>query len=161
MLLERARSEVVMRTVADVMTTHLYTCKTRETLDRAAKIMWEHGCSTVPVVDEHGFLVAMVTDRDVCICAYTQKKALTDIPVTCAAPGPLRVVRTSETLEAAHELMRRHHVRCLPVVEATGRLIGILSITDVLRIASLQGEPRLSASSIDALGDEFIHALRT
>ncbi len=150
-----------MRTVADVMTTHLYTCKSRETLDRAAKIMWEHGCSTVPVIDEHGFLVAVVSDRDVCICAYTQRKLLSEIPVTCAAPGPLRIVRTTESLEAAHELMRRHHVRCLPVVEGSGRLIGVLSITDVIRVVSLQSEPRLSANSVEALGDEFMRGMRS
>ncbi|HEX4446868.1 MAG TPA: CBS domain-containing protein [Polyangiaceae bacterium] len=141
-----------MRTVADVMTTHLYTCKSRETLDRAAKIMWEHSCSCVPVVDEHGFLVALVSDRDVCITAYTQRRALSEIMVTCAACGPLRVVHTVDSLDAAHELMRRHHVRCLPVVERTGRLIGILSITDIIRCTRLQSEPPLSADSVAALG---------
>ena len=34
-----------MHTVADAMTTSIYTCKSSDTLDRAAKIMWEHGCS--------------------------------------------------------------------------------------------------------------------
>jgi CBS domain-containing protein len=138
-------------TVGDVMTTHLYTCKSRETLDRAAKVMWEHGCSVVPVLDECGRLVAMVSDRDVCITAYTQKKALAQIPVTSAAPGPLRVVRTDQSLEAAHELMRRHHLRCLGVVERTGQLIGVLSITDILRCSHLQSEPRLSENSVDVL----------
>jgi CBS domain-containing protein len=150
-----------MRTVADVMTTHLYTCKSRETLDRAAKIMWEHSCSSVPVVDEHGFLVAIVSDRDVCITAYTQRKPLSEITVTCAAPGPLRVVHTTDSLETAHELMRRFHVRCLPVVERTGRLIGILSITDIIRCTRLQSEPRLSADSVVALGDDLARELRT
>lgn len=149
-----------MRTVADVMTTHLYTCKSRETLDRAAKIMWEHSCSSVPVVDEDGFLVALVSDRDVCITAYTQRRPLSEIAVTCAACGPLRVVRTGDSLEAAHELMRRHHVRCLPVVEGTGRLIGILSITDIIRCTRLQSEPRLSADSVAALGDDRAAWLR-
>jgi CBS domain-containing protein len=139
-----------MITVADAMTTHLYTCKSRETLDRAAKIMWEHDCSEVPVLDEGGFLVAMVSDRDVCITAYTQKRPLTQIPVTCAAQGPLRVVRTEDSLDFVHELMRRHHVRCFAVVERTGRLIGVLSITDIIRATSLRGEPRFSARSIEA-----------
>ena len=137
-----------MVTVSDVMTTHLYTCKTGETLDRAVKLMWEHGFSEVPVIDDDGFLVSMVSDRSVCICAYTQGKALSQIPVTCAAPGGLQVVRTEDSLESAHELMRRHHLRCLPVVESTGRLIGLVSITDIIRRTSLQGEPRLSASGV-------------
>ncbi len=139
-----------MNTVADAMTTTVHTCKSGEMLDRAAKIMWEHGCSEVPVVDKDGVLITMVSDRDVCLCAYTQGKVLAQIPVTCAAPAPVQVVRTEDSLDFAHELMRRHHIRCLPVLEKTGRLIGILSISDVIRTTSLQGEPRLSANSIEA-----------
>jgi CBS domain-containing protein len=137
-------------TVGEAMTTRLHTCKSNEMLDRAAKIMWEHGCGDVPVIDEEGFLVTMLSDRSVCICAYTQGKALAQIPVTCAGPAGVRVVGTEDSLDFAHELMRKHHVRCLPVVERTGRLIGILSITDIIRSTSLQGEPPLSANSIRA-----------
>ena len=137
--------------VDDVMTTRLHTCKRGEALERAAKIMWDHGCAEVPVVDDDGFLVTMVSDRSALLCAYTQGKPLAQIAVTSAAPRTFRVARGGESLDAALELMRKHHERCLPVVDAAGRLIGILSITDVLRATSLQGEPRLSANSIDAL----------
>ena len=85
-----------------------------------------------------------------CLCAYTQGKVLAQIPVTCAAPARVQVVRTEDSLDFAHELMRKHHIRCLPVLEKTGRLIGILSISDIIRTTSLQGEPRLSANSIEA-----------
>jgi CBS domain-containing protein len=140
----------VMKTVADAMTTRIHACKSSERLDRVAKIMWEHGCSEVPVVDDDGFLITMLSDRDVCLCAYTQGKALAQIPVTCAAPDPIQVVRTEDSLDFAHELMRKRHVRCLPVLENTGRLIGLLSISDIIRATSLQGEPRLSVHSIEA-----------
>ena len=139
-----------MITVGDAMTTSLHTCKKGETLERAVQIMWEHGFSEVPVVDDDGFLVTMVSDRAACLCAYTQGKALSQIPVTCATPERLQTVGTEASLDAAHELMRRHHIRCLPVVERTGRLIGVLSITDIIRNTNLQGEPRLSADSIAA-----------
>jgi CBS domain-containing protein len=140
-----------MTKVDDVMTTHLHTCKSGETLDRAAKIMWEHGCAEVPVTDDDGFLVTMVSDRNACLCAYTQEKPLAQIGVTSAAPGTFRVVRSGDSLELALELMRKHHERCLPVVDGRGRLIGLLSITDIIRATSLQGEPRLSANSVEAL----------
>jgi CBS domain-containing protein len=137
-----------MNTVADAMTTMLHTCHGSEMLDRAAKIMWEHGCCEVPVVDDDGFLITMLSDRDVCLCAYTQGKVLAQIPVMCAAPNLGQIVRTDDSLDFAHELMRRHHIRCLPVLERTGRLIGILSISDIVRVTSPQGEPRLSANGI-------------
>jgi CBS domain-containing protein len=141
-----------MVTVSDAMTTSLYTCTKGETLERAAKIMSEHGVSEVPVVDDRGFLVTMVSDRSACLCAYAQGKPLSRIPVTSAALERVHTVPPHASLDSAHELMRRHHVRCLPVVERTGRLVGILSITDIVRRMSLQGEPRLSAESIAARG---------
>ena len=137
--------------VDDVMTTRLHTCKGDETLERAAKIMWEHGCAEVPVVDDDGFLVTMVSDRSALLCAYTQGKPLAQIAVTSAAPRNFRVARAGDSLDAALEMMRKHHERCLPVVDAVGRLIGVVSITDIIRVTSLQGEPRLSANTIDAL----------
>jgi CBS domain-containing protein len=140
-----------MITVDDVMTTRLHTCKANETLDRAAKIMWEHGCAEVPVVDDDGFLVTMVSERGALLCAYTQGKTLAEIPVTCATYGHQQVLRTDDSLDRAHELMRKGHVRSMAVVEATGRLIGVLSITDIIRAERLQDEPRLSASAVTEL----------
>jgi CBS domain-containing protein len=140
-----------MRYVDDVMTTQLHTCKRGETLDRAAKIMWELGCAEVPVVDDDGSLVAMVSDRSACLSAFTQGKALNEIPVTSAAPAPFRVARIGDSLDEAFELMRKYHERCLPVVDHNGRLVGILSITDIIRATSLGGEPRFSAGSIEAM----------
>jgi CBS domain-containing protein len=137
--------------VEDVMTTRLHNCKSGETLEHAAKIMWDHGCAEVPVIDDDGFLVAMVSDRSALLCAYTQQKPLAQIAVTSAAPRTFRVARAGESLDVALERMRKHDERCLPVVDAAGRLIGILSITDIIRATSLQGEPRLSANSIERL----------
>jgi CBS domain-containing protein len=140
-----------MTNVDDVMTTQLHTCKIGETLDRAAKIMWEFGCAEVPVVDDDGFLVTMVSDRSACLTAFTQGKPLKEIAVTSAAPTTFRVARGADSLDEALELMRKYHERCLPVVDGKGRLIGILSITDILRATSLAGEPRLSTRSLEAL----------
>jgi Mg/Co/Ni transporter MgtE len=105
----------------------------------------------VPVIDDDGFLVAMVSDRSALLCAYTQAKPLAQIAVTSAAPRTFQVARAGESVDVARELMRKHHERCLPVVDAAGRLIGVLSITDIIRATSLQGEPRLSANSVERL----------
>jgi CBS domain-containing protein len=137
-------------TVGDAMTVLVHTCRRGETLDRAAKLMWEHDCSEVPVIDDDGLLVAMVSDRSACTSAYTQGKALSQIPVIAAALERVKGVRAEDSLESAHEVMRKHHLRCLPVVDKAGRLIGVLSITDVIRATHIQGEPRFSSKSIQA-----------
>jgi CBS domain-containing protein len=127
--------------VSDVMTTHVYTCTVRDTLDRAAEIMAEHECGAVPILDETGHAVAIVTDRDICLAAHACGKPLTQLPVLTGASRRIYVARTFDTLDFAHELMCRHHVRRLPVIDAGGNLIGILSIADLVRAVRACGEP--------------------
>jgi Mg/Co/Ni transporter MgtE len=67
--------------VRDLMTTAVRSCTTGDNLQRAAQIMWESDCGVVPVVDRDGRLVGMITDRDICMAAYTQGKPLSHIGV--------------------------------------------------------------------------------
>jgi CBS domain-containing protein len=129
--------------VSQVMTTRVHTCSADDTLERAATIMSEHGCGAVPVLDRRGHVIAMVTDRDICLTALACKKLLSDISVMTAASRRMYAVRTFDTLDAAHELMCKHHVRRLPVVDAGGHLIGIVSVFDLVRAARSCGEPGL------------------
>ena len=43
--------------------------------------MWDHDCGCAPVVDGHGRLAGIITDRDICMAAYTQGMPLEAIPV--------------------------------------------------------------------------------
>jgi CBS domain-containing protein len=133
--------------VADVMTTRVYTCNVHETLEHAARIMAEHECGAVPVVDLQGHVIAMVTDRDICLTALACKKVLNQISVMTAASRRMYATRTVDTLDRAHELMCKHHVRRLPVVDPEGNLIGIVSLVDLVRAARPCGEPGLGDAS--------------
>ena len=76
--------------VEQVMNRNVKTCRSSDSLDRAAQLMWENDCGCVPIVDDEGRGVGMVTDRDVCMAAYTQGGPLTHLRVeppwraTCA-----------------------------------------------------------------------------
>ena len=129
--------------VADVMTTRVHTCSMDETLEQAARIMSENACGAVPVLDRDGHVIAMVTDRDVCMTALACRKLLSDIPVMTAASRRMHAIHTFDTLDAAHELMCKHHVRRLPVIDGDGNLIGIVSVTDLVRAVRPCGEPGL------------------
>ena len=56
--------------VAQVMTRKVHTCRRGDTLHRAARLMWDHDCGAVPIVDERGHTVGMITDRDICMAVY-------------------------------------------------------------------------------------------
>ena len=127
-----SRSEQPVR-VAEIMTARIFSCRTTDTLDRAAQLMWEHDCGALPIMDAHGDAVAMVTDRDICMAAYTQGKPLWQIPVTTAASQHLYCVGAEDTIEAAYALMKMHRVRRLPVVDTGHNVVGILSLADIVR----------------------------
>ena len=67
--------------VQDVMTRNVAACGVDESLNRAAQLMWECDCGSIPVLDASGSVCGMLTDRDICMAAYTQGLPLTQIPV--------------------------------------------------------------------------------
>ncbi len=118
--------------VADLMTRDVYTCTIHDSLNGAARIMWDHDCGCTPVVDGHGKLVGIVTDRDVCMAAYTQGVPLDAIRVERVMSARVISCGRDDELETAHQLMRTHEIHRLPVVDTRGRPIGILSLSDVI-----------------------------
>jgi len=119
--------------VSDVMTPLVYSCSLGDTLDRPARLMWEHDCGAIPVLDERQHTVGMITDRDICMAAYIQGRPLAHIAVASAASKHVYSVLPGAPLSEAHHLMKMHRVRRLPVVDIGGNLVGMLSLADVLR----------------------------
>ena len=58
--------------VEQIMNREVRSCGPHDPLNKAAQIMWDTPCGAVPVVDEQGRPVGFLTDRDVCMAAYTQ-----------------------------------------------------------------------------------------
>jgi|HubBroStandDraft_4_1064222.scaffolds.fasta_scaffold34521_3 CBS-domain-containing membrane protein len=117
------------------MTKAVKTCRAGDSLERAAQIMWEHDCGVVPVVDADERLVGVVTDRDVCMAAYTRGHSLPQISVSDVMAHKVHCVRDTDPLRSALALMRRARVRRVPVVDGGRRLMGILSMADLARHA--------------------------
>jgi CBS domain-containing protein len=95
--------------------------------------MWEYDCGLVPVVNDDGRLAGVVTDRDICMAAYTQGQPLHAIPVTTAMASNVLVGRADEAIEDAERSMRDAQIRRLPIVDEAGRPEGVLSLNDIAR----------------------------
>jgi len=121
--------------VEDVMTREVAECRPEDTCSFAAKIMWERDCGCVPVVDASGCVCGVITDRDICMAAYTRGRPLHEIAVQSAMSKDPQSVRPEDSIEHAQELMRRSRVRRIPVLDE-GHLAGMLSIGDLLRQTS-------------------------
>jgi CBS domain-containing protein len=122
--------------VEQLMSRAVATCRPDDSLNAAARIMWEHDCGVVPitVVDEGGErVVGMITDRDVCMAAYTQGRPLRDIAVTSAMSGRIHACHPKDRIAAALERMATEQLHRLPVVDSSGFLVGLLSLADIAR----------------------------
>jgi CBS domain-containing protein len=117
------------------MTADVGTCRPYDGADKGAKVMWEQDCGAVPVVDQDRRVVAMLTDRDVCMAAFTQGRPLSEIRVSSAMSRNLWTCRPDDDVAEAEAVMRANKVRRLPVVDAEGKLAGILSLSDLARAA--------------------------
>ncbi len=119
----------------DVMTSNIGICEPEDTLRRAAQIMKEKDCGCVPVTDSMSRVLGMVTDRDVCMAAYTSDLPLSSIHAVSAMSRDPRTCKSDDRVEKVEALMKAHQVRRLPVVDSENRLLGIVSLNDLALIA--------------------------
>jgi CBS domain-containing protein len=113
------------------MSTRVLTCSPDDSLERAAQLLWEGDCGALPVVDTAGRLVAMITDRDVCMAVYFRGCAPCHSCVRDAMSKTVFVCSPDDTVERVCGIISEHQVRRVPVIDAEGRLIGVVSLADV------------------------------
>ncbi len=143
--------------VQQIMSQKLASCYLDDDLNLAAHLMWDGDCGSVLVVDREGHAVAMVTDRDICMAAYTQGRPLREIRVSSAMSKTLYSCGPDDSLEQVAALMRQHQIRRLPVLDREERPIGIISLADLLRRAQAAGD----VGSEPASGVSLSYAART
>ncbi len=121
------------RTVGQVMEMDLFTVDPDDLVDLAANLMdWKH-IRHVPVEDQNGRLLGILSHRRLLrILAHGRPKPL--MVKEIMEPDPVTVTPETPTL-AAIQTMREHKVSCLPVVEGK-RLVGIVAERDFLEMAA-------------------------
>ncbi len=122
--------------VKDVMTSNVRACFKSDNLATVAQVMWDNDCGCVPVLNEEGWLVGMLTDRDICMAAFLQGMPIGEIKVSAVMSRQLFDCTSDDDLSVAEQIMREKKVRRLPVLNREGRLVGLLSLSDVARQAN-------------------------
>jgi len=126
--------------VDELMTPKPATCSRDSSCAEAANIMWDCDCGSVPVVDEAGRAVGIVTDRDICMAALFQGAPLSQISVAGVMSGNLYSCQADHDVREAELLMQQRQVRRLPVINEAGTLVGILSLSDVAQGVGRDGK---------------------
>ena len=127
---EKPSKEAAMK-IESLMTRDVRTCRADDSFAEAARIMWECDCGCVPVVDAELGVVGMITDRDICMAAYTQGRSLEEGVVESAMSHDVACCRPMDDVREAEELMRALQIRRLPVVDEDNQLVGLLSLNDI------------------------------
>ena len=127
--------------VKEVMKKDVMTCTPESDLAEVAKTMRDHDCGFLPVVDSHGAVVGVVTDRDVCLAVQT-KRAPAHVAASEVMSHPIFGCFPDENVKTVLATMSKHRVRRLPVLEKEhGHLRGVLSLDDVVLAPQRRGSP--------------------
>jgi CBS domain-containing protein len=137
--------------VEQIMNQPPVACRAHDTLNVAAQLMWEHDFGALPVMADDGRVIGIVTDRDICMAAYTQGRRLQAIPVEVAMAKEVFTCKRDSSVEDAEHLMGEKQIRRLPVLDDAGQLVGMLSLGDIAR--------ELGASRKKSVIREFVQTL--
>lgn len=121
--------------IAQIMKRDVEICGLDDNLAAVASRMWDCDLGCLPVLNELSQVVGMITDRDICMAALTRGLPLREISVPVAMSREVLSCAPDATLAEADEIMRSGQVRRLPVVDAEGKLVGIVSLNDLARVA--------------------------
>jgi CBS domain-containing protein len=133
---------------SQLMTRDVRSCWANEPLDQAARLMWENDCGSLPVLDQNGKVLGIISDRDVCMAAYTQARLLGQIPVSKAMSRELYSCGPDEDLDKVEKVMRSHQVRRLAVLDDEGRLKGIVSLADIAQRAAKDAKRKTGTKEV-------------
>ncbi len=126
--------------IADVMTSDPMTVRPYMPVLEAVALMTEHGFKHVPVTDQDGRLVGIITDRDVRTAIGDPAEALgreltelEELPISTVMTTPVQHVREDAPLVQVAHRLAHESIGALPVVDDDDRVIGIVSYVDVVR----------------------------
>ncbi|GAB2922523.1 MULTISPECIES: CBS domain-containing protein [Streptomyces] len=159
------------RMVSDLMTTGVVRVRRDTGFKEIAKLLAEHDVTAVPVVDDDDRPLGVVSEADLLRKEAAQLDPAGLLPVlrpgdsagakaeASTAEGlmnsPAVTARPQWTVVEAAQVMERHHVKRLPVVDEAGRLVGLISRADLLRVF-LRGD---SAIREEITGEVLVRTL--
>ncbi len=145
------------RTLGQFMSTELFTVRASDPVELAAQVMDWQETRNVPVEDDNGKLVGLLTIRALLpLVARGKSVNFQELTVQdVMMRNPLKAHADTPTL-AALEMMREHNIGCLPVVDSEDRLLGTVTVYDLLEIAEKVLEDFLRGE-----GDEAVIARKS
>jgi CBS domain-containing protein len=125
--------------VKEICTRDVRSCAPDTNLADVAWAMWEGDCGVLPILDASGKVTGVITDRDISMAVATKYRPAREIAAHEVTTGKVFSCTLNDDVRDALKIMRSEKVRRLPVVDAQGKLQGILSLKPE---ASCRSSPR-------------------
>ena len=120
-------------TVKELMTTSVCFLKPDASISDAAALMKKNNIGIVPICDNRGCLLGLVTDRDILMRVSTADAAIVELTkISDIMTTNLVTISPEMNVHDAACLFSKKKVHRLPVLE-NGRLVGMLSLTDLAK----------------------------
>ncbi len=153
---EQAKQVSVVKRAENGMISNPVTIHKGATVGNALALMAEYKIGGIPVVDKDGFLVGIVTNRDLRF-QRNMDKSIDEV----MTKDNLVTTTRSANLEEAAEILQQHKIEKLPVVDESNKLIGLLTYKDITKakdkpMACKDDRGRLRvAAAVGITGDTF------
>ena len=131
-----------MQTVKDIMSSELFATSVNTTLEEAHQLMEERQAHHVLITDDSQRLVGVLSDRDIkkfaspfvgSMLETSQDKATFSLPAEFIMSKSVVTTSLQETVESSIQKMLENSIHSLPVLDDDGKLIGIVTSTDIFK----------------------------
>jgi CBS domain-containing protein len=115
----------------DVMTTNPASCTPETPLEDIARLMVQHDCGEIPVIDTATQPIGVVTDRDIVCRVVAEGRNPMAYTAEFCMSQPAVTVQMDATLDDVVSTMEKHQIRRVPVVDELGCFAGMISQADI------------------------------
>ena len=110
------------------------TIRPNETVSAAIHKLADHDRGSLTVCDDEGKLVGIITERDIVRKCFTSGKALDKIKIQDVMTKKVALGNPEDDLSYAISVMKEKRIRHIPVVDEQERVIGMISMRDLLGV---------------------------
>lgn len=133
--------------ISDVMSRDVQVAKPADTLQAVAARMADCDIGSLPVEDG-GRLVGMITDRDIVVRAVAKGLDGT-VTVAKVMSGAVTSCRIGDGLEEVSDMMAESQIRRLPVLDGSGKLVGVVALGDL----ALKDEAKRTGKTLEQISE--------
>ncbi len=137
----------------DLMTSEVESFREQDPVAAVARCMRDVNIGFVPICDRDGHPKGVLTDRDLALRVCADDLLASETRAGAIMTREIITCRDTDPIEIAEELMARYHKARMLVVDEDGRLVGVISLSDIVE----QEDDRRAAATMRHVAERELH----